>query len=198
MKRKEPLGATPLSEEDRLGLIPKDVATREELNAAEFSNINKAYLNYFSFKHVQTRLLTWDGLQKLHRDMFGDVWRWAGEIRNKEVSVGIPVHQIRAELRKFEGDLKAWEEFKHEPIEISAKIHHRLVWIHPFRNGNGRWARLVANLYLHWKTCPLVKWPENEFLISSSFRKEYVNALQSADRGNFNKIIDLHERLLER
>jgi len=129
--------------------------------------------------------------------MFGDVWKWAGEVRKKDIVPGVPVYQILPELKRFTDDLEAWEKFKHDPIEIAVKIHHRLVWIHPFRNGNGRWARIASNIYLRREGKALVKWPENEFFIESSFRKKYVTALQAADGGSFNALTDLHKSLLE-
>lgn len=198
MTSKEPSHSTPLDEEDKAGLIPEYVTTREELNSLEFANINQAYLIYFSGKLTKAKTpFSFKWLKVLHEEMFGAVWEWAGEIRKKDIAPGIPVHQILPEMKRFEGDLESWEGFKHEPLEIAAKIHHRLVWIHPFRNGNGRWARMASNIYLRREAKPLVKWPENEFFIESTFRKKYVQALQEADRGQLRAFIDLHRSLLE-
>ena len=92
MKNKAPLGSTPLSEEDRTGLIPKHITTREELNGGEFANINQAYLKYFAGRLTPKKApFTFNWLKKLHAEMFGEVWELAGKIRTKEILPGIPV-----------------------------------------------------------------------------------------------------------
>lgn len=198
MQSKFPFGATPINPDDQAGLIPAYITTREELNAAEFANINCAALKYFSRPSSKKKsVFTALWLKQLHRDMFGDVWQWAGQIRKNDIQPGIPVHQIAAEMKKFEDDFSAWGKFKHDPLEISAKIHHRLVWIHPFRNGNGRWARFAANIYLYEFDKKIIEWPENEFFIGGGFRKDYVAALQAADRGDITELTSLHKRFLK-
>jgi Fic-DOC domain mobile mystery protein B len=198
MKSEEPLDATPLAEDDRKGLIPEHITTRNELNTVEFANINKACLKYFSKIPTQLKApFTAEWLKKLHYEMFGEVWRWAGKPRIADIVPGIPVHQISVELLNFERDFIAWKNHQHEPYEVAAKIHHRLVWIHPFRNGNGRWARTAANIYLKQKKLPLVKWPEDVLFIKSGFRNEYILALRKADKGDFSSLIKLHEALIK-
>ena len=76
--------------------------------------------------------------------------------------------------------------------EIASRIHHRLVSVHPFENGNGRWARLVANLYLHQKRQPLVEWPQDKKLIREVFKPAYLSALKSADYGDYGQLLKLH------
>lgn len=194
---KVPFGATPIDEDDRIGLIPEHITTREELNAAEFANINCAYVKYFSRTPSRRKApFTCEWLKKLHYEMFGDVWEWAGKLRIKDIAPGVPVAQIATEFYKFQGDVEAWEKYEHDLLEIAVKIHHRLVWIHPFRNGNGRWARLASNIYLRRNSLAIVQWPEGEFLVADSLRKEYVSALQKADRGSFAPLLEIHKRFL--
>src|SRR5437016_419595 len=79
--------------------------------------------------------------------MFGDVWRWAGKFRTSERNIGIAFFEIPVAVRQLLDDTKAWIEYKTYPLdEIAVRFHHRLVQIHPFRNGNGRHARLMADL----------------------------------------------------
>lgn len=199
MKDKDPIGATPLEEEDRAGLLQKHITTREELNTAEFANISKASLKYFAAKRVLAgTLFTVEWLKKLHTEMFGEVWEWAGQFRVRDIVPGVPVHQIGSQIQQFVGDLKSWDEFAHDHLEITVKIHHRLVWIHPFRNGNGRWARMAANIYLGRLGEAMVAWPEDQYVIASSFRKQYIQALQQADRGNFVPLVELHRNYLNK
>jgi hypothetical protein len=77
--------------------------------------------------------------------MLGDVWRWAGKFRTSERNLGIAFYEIPTALHELLDDTKAWIEYKsYPPDEIAVRFHHRLVQIHPFPNGNGRHARLLA------------------------------------------------------
>lgn len=77
------------------------------------------------------------------------------------------------------------------PEILAAIIHHRLVWIHPFFDGNGRTARLFTNLYLMNSGFPPA-------IILKNDRKKYYEALNQANNGNFSKIVLLHLQAIER
>ena len=74
------------------------------------------------------------------------------------------------------------------PIEQATRIHHRLVWIHPFPNGNGRFARLIADMYLKSLGCTHPTWPV-DLQNDSPDRKRYINTLKAADKGDFGPLI---------
>ena len=191
-----PSDSTPLEPEDLEGLRLKHITTREELNAAEFENINAASIKYFSQKPSQAKApFSRDWFFKSHQEMFGRVWKWAGEKRKKELSIGVASYQIEPQMLNLTADLKTWEESRHDPLECSARIHHRVVFIHPFVNGNGRWARFAANVYLFQRTGQIIKWPESELIIMSGFRSDYVLALKKADQGDLKDLIALHKKL---
>ena len=104
-------GATPIG--DVSGLIPRHIHTRAELNAAEAINISKAVNKYLAArpsKRTAPFTLTW--AYRLHRDMFGEVWRWAGQPRRTELNLGVPFHDIDVTLQNLLDDLaKArWDE----------------------------------------------------------------------------------------
>lgn len=80
--------------------------------------------------------------------------------------------------------------------EITARLHHRLVWIHPFENGNGRWARLITNVHLKKHDLPLIEWPEKSLLEASNVRQKYLGALRDADHHHFESLILFHKSLL--
>ena len=140
----EEYGATPI--DDLSGLKIPDIHTRKQLYDAEFRCVNRAAQKYYWKMLDHFFDLNYPLMIELHSDMFFDVWEWAGKIRNRDLSLGIKHHQIRPELQKLIEDFKGWTLRKWEPVEISVRLHHRLVWIHPFENGNGRWARLLTNL----------------------------------------------------
>jgi Fic-DOC domain mobile mystery protein B len=124
--------------------------------------------------------------------MFSKVWKWAGKKRKTNKNIGVDWHQIDIELKKLIGDLQYWQENKIDIMEISARLHHRLVKIHPFENGNGRWARFAVNLFLQNQGLRTVNWPEKELFVNSVFRKKYIDALKQADLQKYDKLIALH------
>ena len=74
------------------------------------------------------------------------------------------------------------------------RLHHRCAEIHPFPNGNGRWSRLLANIWLHAHNEDLVVWPASALEEDTDVRGEYLDALKLADKGNFDLLLALHER----
>lgn len=154
----EPAGATPIEAEELDGLIPDFVATRANLNQVEYENIAKALP--WAMRQIRlagaTRLLSEVFVFELHRRMFGDVWRWAGTPRRRETNIGVAPHQIPAALRQAL-DARFWHGNDVYPVDHrAARIHHRLVVVHPFANGNGRCTRLIADLYLQSVGAPTV------------------------------------------
>ena len=177
----DPVGATPLTIEDLQDLIPTDVATRGDLDRAELENIldARAWASRRTWK--PEGLLDTYALANLHRRMFGQVWRWAGKWRNRETSIGIAHEQIQTELRMLVDDTLAWAEFATYPAdEIAVRFHHRLVFIHPFTNGNGRHARLAADLLARSLGQPVFTWSQQPAVLPD--RKRYREALQALDR----------------
>lgn len=187
-----PPGATPLTADDLEGLLPKFITTRKELNDAEFRNISEA-----SRAHLLSRKkLHWtiSNLYKMHKEMFGNVWAWAGRKRKTNKNIGVDKAQIDVELKKLIDDLEFWLEHEMEILEISARLHHRLVQIHPFNNGNGRWARFITNLFLKEHLNSYLDFPEDELLLTTTIRKTYIKALQEADTLNYRPLIALHRK----
>ena len=76
-------------------------------------------------------------------------------------------------------------------IELAAIFHHKLVWIHPFFDGNGRTVRLAMNLLLMRCGFPPA-------IILKNDRKKYYEALNQANNGNYQKLILLMCQALER
>ena len=72
--------------------------------------------------------------------------------------------------------------------EQAVRLHHRLVFIHPFENGNGRHARLVADLFLHQHNRSFPRWPIDVAETGES-RKKYIHSLKEADDGNYEPLL---------
>ncbi|MFA7255660.1 MAG: mobile mystery protein B [Candidatus Omnitrophota bacterium] len=186
-------GQTPLA--DISGLIPQHVFTQEALDRAEFANVSKILPKYLLKKPAdRTAPFNFKWFLKLHEEMFGDVWEWAGKLRRHTLNLGIEPGKIASELHAVQVGLHQWEKDRMEPIEVAVRLHHRLVWIHPFAGGNGRWARMAANIYLRKKELPLILWPEDRITIQGNVRNAYVAALRKADRFDFGPLIALHKQ----
>jgi len=73
----------------------------------------------------------------------------AGQIRRSDKNIGVSWHQVPMCLKNMCDDAQVWVQTQNEsPEEMAVRFHHRLVWIHPFSNGNGRHARLMADIFI--------------------------------------------------
>lgn len=179
--------ATPLTEEEREQLIPSYITLRSELNEAEQANILEATEWAFSRKRdvLDERFLT-----NLHKRMFERVWRWAGQFRQSEKNIGIDAYRIPQELRQLVDDCRYWiDNATYEPDEIATRFHHKLVWIHPFPNGNGRHARLATDLLLEALGQPRFTWGRDNLIDANETRQRYVAALKAADNHDYGPLL---------
>jgi Fic-DOC domain mobile mystery protein B len=170
----EPVGATPLDEEDLKGLIPDFVATRADLNQVEYENIAKA----LPWARRQARLrgtaavLQYSFIFELHRQMFG------GTQRRRVTNIGVDPSQIPIQLKLALDDAMYWHDNDLFGIdERAARIHYRLVMVHPFPNGNGGSTRLVADRYLASVDNAPFSWGTGRFDGDSEARKTYIRSL---------------------
>ena len=185
-------GETPL--DDLSQLKDQQVTTRQQLNVLEARNILKATIRYLA-KPPTVRQAPFDlaWAKRLHGEMFGDVWAWAGKTRTVELNLGPPAFQVEAALQDLLDDLKTWQDHgSMEMIEQAARLHHRAVSIHPFVNGNGRWARMLANIWLARHGRPLTRWPTSLDHATEN-RKSYLDAIRKADDQDYKDLIRLHE-----
>ncbi len=182
-----PSGSTPLELEELADLIPSHINTQEELNAWEEKNILAGQQWALKQKEIISVLF----FQKLHERMFDQTWKWAGKFRISAKSIGIDWYLISSELKKLCDDVNHQLEYEtFSKDEIAIRFHHRLVWVHPFPNGNGRHARLMADLLIMQQGLSRFSWGMHQDLYASSpTRRQYIEALQCADRGNYSKLI---------
>jgi len=183
-------GNTPLSPDEQADLIP-NLATKEELNQFERANILVAYDWALSRRNLRRQdPLTEPYLRDLHRRMFDQTWKWAGLYRTTEKNIGIPHYQIRDALGALLGDTRYWLEHHTFPgDEMAVRFHHRLVSIHPFANGNGRHARLMADVLVRMQDRPVFTWGGADIVAQGDFRRRYIDALQAADKNNIEPLL---------
>lgn len=171
--------ATPLTPDEREGLIPSYITLRRELNEAEQIGIEDADRWAFGRRR---ELLDERFLKALHKRMFGQVWRWAGAYRTTARNIGVDAYRIGTELHQLLDDVRYWIEHQtFAPDEIAIRFHHRLVAIHPFPNGNGRHARLAADMLAVQLGQPRFTWGRANLVEPKETRRAYVAALRAAD-----------------
>jgi len=189
MKFEYPVGATPLDPDEAAGLIPS-ISTQGELNELEKANIKIGIEWAEKSRLLKRDLLTFSGLLRLHKELFGNVWSWTGSQRISEKGIGVAPHRVGQDVAQLCGDTQYWIKNKtYEWNEIAVRFHHRLVFIHPFNNGNGRLARIAADLLLTYNSCPSFTWGAGDLITESDVRKNYIDALKQADRGDYAPLL---------
>ena len=186
-------GETPYEDIDGFKLIKQHpYPTRLLIDELEEENIRKATLKYLAAKPTEKRApFSYEWLLQLHKEMYGDVWEWAGQTRTQNTSIGVDKHQIGEVLRILVADIQHITGH-FDPIEAATRIHHRAVKTHPFKNGNGRWSRLLANIWLKQLGHGVTRWPG--IVGEGSIRDEYLVAVKKADDLDYDPLIKLHKR----
>lgn len=166
--------------------------SRNLVDEMEEENVRKATLKYLaSVPSAKKAPFTYEWLLRLHREMYGDVWDWAGQTRTQNTQIGVDKHQIVPELAALVHDLQEWPQY-FDPIEMAARLHHKAVQIHPFKNGNGRWSRLLANIWLKQQGMNPTEWPS--ITGESPIRDDYLKAVRAADNLDYEPLIALHRK----
>ncbi len=191
-KSTKPKGATSYKE-TAFGILP-----RSRVVELEWEGIKKAQL--YILKLIDEKVkITPDLICNIHREGFGFIFPdWAGRYRTIDVTVGEyePPHysKIAELLQNLCNDLK--ERLKHTPspqneerflaevITLLAWLQHRFVWIHPFKDYNGRVARLLTNLLALNLGLPILTIKAE----TRSDRECYIKAMQAADQHDYSKI----------
>lgn len=188
-----PDGATPLH--DASGLLQNWILTQDDLTRAETANIDLAQEKYLKSPKEPSLWFTIKTLKTIHHAMFKNVWSWAGNFRKSETSIGIEPYRIPKQLGELCLEVTAWsDEAVHLTLlERAARIHHQLVWIHPFENGNGRFSRLIADRFLIAYHLPYPNWPPLQE--NGNNRSTYIHSLQQADRGNYKPLVQFMQNL---
>lgn len=181
-------GQTPIDPDEAAGLKLSFVTTRGDLNAAEATNIALG----MRWAEAQVRagvvVASAEFLRRLHAELFGQVWTWAGNYRRTERNIGVEPLQIQVQLRQLFDDVAAWAKLATYPLdEQAARLHHRLTWIHPFANGNGRTSRAMADLYLLSQGGQALSWGAG--LQPGEARARYLEAVRAADTHDLKPLL---------
>ena len=183
-------GQTPLEEEEKEGLLIKSIATKEELDEFEQQNIEQALLWTMSRKMKPEVLFSEKFMCRLHKEMFGEVWKWGGKFRTSEKNLGIESWKISIDLKTLCDDALFWVKNEvYSPDETAIRFKHRLVSIHCLPNGNGRHSRLLADLIAEKIFgVPPFSWGMKKDSTKSS-RQDYLKAIKLADQNIYEELI---------
>ena len=183
-------GATPLDPDEAAGLVPSHITTQADLNAWEQANILQAVR--WVARQKKRDLLTEGFVRDLHRRMFDQTWKWAGTFRQSNKNIGVDGTQVAVKLRNLLDNTRFQIDHKvFEPDELVVRFHHQLVWVHAFPNGNGRHARLMADVLAQQLGRPRMTWggADVELVSMGTVRDRYLKALREADQGQWSGLI---------
>ena len=189
-------GQTPLTEDEKEGLLIKTITTIEELNEHEQLNIEKAIAWTLRSRFKKDNILSEKFIKELHRKMLGNVWSWAGKFRKSERNIGVRWFRIETDLRMLLDDTIYWIDNKtFVPEEIAIRFKHRLVQIHCFANGNGRHSRIMADIIMEsiFKL-PAFSWHQSYIVKADEVRRNYIEAIQHGDRGDIGPLINFAKK----
>lgn len=183
-------GATPLDHNQIKGIRFSHLTTMGELDEIEDENIQTG-LEWLNRQKTEDYLSS-QFLCKLHDKLFCDVWKWAGKFRTVEVNISsYRAFDVAPQLLNFFEDVKLWiPSGKMSWDEISAEMHHRLVSIHPFPNGNGRTTRIFTEYVERRNNRPVTSWKASLVDDPKKRRASYIFALKAADKGDFTFLIE--------
>jgi Fic-DOC domain mobile mystery protein B len=182
---------TPLDEDEKEGLLIKSIATRGELDEFEQQNIEDAIQWSLTRKFKSEQILSETFILALHKRMYKNVWRWAGEYRKTNKNIGVNKLEIPVALRSLIDDASYWlENNVYEPDEFALRFKHRLVSIHCFPNGNGRHSRMIADIIIEKiYQLPVFSWGSKSLTDENDSRKKYLIAIRKADKGKLDLLL---------
>lgn len=164
------------------------ISSKEEMNAVEFWLLGQLYETVL-VEQLPERTLTIDDLTTWHRRWLGNVYPWAGQLRSVNLSKDgfhfAAAGRIPSLLEELELNcLRRWTPCSsldaEQLVEAIAITHVELILIHPFREGNGRISRLLADVMaVQAGLDPL------DYSAWEHHRAEYIRAIQLGTLRNY-------------
>ncbi len=157
----------------------------------EQQNIEDAIQWSLTRRFKSKQILSESFIKELHKRMYRNVWRWAGEYRKTNKNIGVDKLEIPVALRSLIDDASYWLEHNvYEPAEFAIRFKHRLVSIHCFPNGNGRHSRMIADIIVEKIfQQPVFSWGSRTLSDENESREKYLIALRKADKGDFDLLL---------
>lgn len=171
------------------------IISRKELVKKEAEGVARGLEYILNLKSNEP--LTSELLLNLHKVCFGWIFpEWAGKYRQVDVETSThrfpPFYKVPELTKIFFDDLNERLKHEYDPIELIGWAQHRLVWIHPFSDYNGRIARLFSNLLMLKFGLPIAEVKAETGLD----RKKYIQAMKTADRGDYSRLAELIKKAI--
>jgi len=178
------------------------ITSRQQMDTTEARALEQA-LDRFVRTYGETHRFTAEDLRDCHRAWLGDIYEWAGEYRQINVSKdGFPfaaAAQVPALMEQFEREVlrrltPCTVAGRGEVVHALAETHVELVLIHPFRDGNGRLARVLSTLMALQARLPLLDFS----LLAGQGKTAYIAAIQAGLEKRYAPMERLFEEIIER
>ena len=185
-------GQTPIAREEMDDLLLPTISTQGELDEFEQANIEMAIEWSLRISLALDEFLSIDFIKELHRRMFSEVWSWAGSFRKSDKNIGVDKYLINQELLKLNDDCRYWIVNKvYSEDEIAIRYKFRMVTIHPFPNGNGRYSRISGDILAsRILKRPVFSWGGTSIGEENITRRKYLESLYAADRGDIRPLLE--------
>ena len=191
------LGSNEQVLKNRLG-----IKSQKEMDDAEARALERAMVGLVGNYDERHRFTATD-ICKIHKSWLGEIYDWAGEYRQVNISKGdfpfAVANRIPALMAEFEKDVLARYtpcnfEDRADVARALAETHVELVLIHPFREGNGRVTRILSILMALQAGLPLLDFS----LIAEEKKQEYFAAVQAGLDRNYKLMERLFAEIIER
>lgn len=151
-------GDTPLSGDELDSLLPRvaellgvnpDKMALYDLEQAIHVTVAQELMTDVLSSHLSVdAILTSRFIRDLHRELYGEIWTWAGVFRRHEINLGSAPELIPTEITSSLDTLNfRWRNTADwTPHQFGIGVHAEILRIHPFADGNGRTSRLMADL----------------------------------------------------
>jgi cell filamentation protein len=142
-------------------------------------------------------------IRKMHKAWLGGIYGWAGEYRQVNVSKGDFPFAAAKQIPFLMTEIEKGPLYKHTPcnfkslervIQALAEVHVELVLIHPFREGNGRVARMLSTIMASQAGLPILNFMD----ITGRKRKEYFLAITSGLNRDYKPMEIIFKQIIER
>ncbi len=145
---------------------------------------------------------TAEDIRRIHKIWLGEIYEWAGEYRNVNISKGDFPFAAAKHIPRLMDKLEKDTLHKHTPcnfkslervIQALAEVHIELILIHPFREGNGRAARILSTIMASQAGLPILNFKD----ITSKKRKDYFAAINIGLNRDYKPMERLFEKIVK-
>jgi len=180
-----------------LGIIDPDEMDRVEARA--LAKATDILIRKYNQEHQFTAADTCH----FHKTWLGKVYEWAGRYRKINITkddftfaMAAQIHKLMEQFEQSQLTQYTPCEFKNreEVVKALAEVHTELLLIHPFREGNGRVARLLSMLMALQAELPILDFS----LISEHKKKEYITAVHAGMDRNYQPMEALFSEIIEK